>query len=68
MTNFVSKNVVTFFFSLFLLGGWGEFWNLATTKKRKIVKYVYFALDSLSLWGKQLPFLENNATIFQLLS
>jgi hypothetical protein len=38
------------------VGGWGEFWNLATTKKRKIVKYVYFVLDSLSFWEKKLPF------------
>jgi len=52
-----------FFLSFFWVGGWGEFWNLATTKKRKIVKYVYFVLHSLSFWGKNDLFLKNNATI-----
>jgi hypothetical protein len=48
----------------------GEFWNLATKKekKRKIVKYVYFVLDSSFLWENNLPFFEKQchhiSTIF----
>jgi hypothetical protein len=52
------KNVVTFFFVFFCFGWVGKFWNLATTKKRKIAKYVYFVLDSMSFREKDYCFFE----------